>query len=281
MISFPFTKKKLLSLPPARRHKWIVKWLREIYDEIRSDTINETSLKLVYRNLTQLYTWIGIPSPDEKIPGSRRQWIEFISDAFHDHQQKTGLGLSEADLLPHVLTGDNISNHPWQARLSYKVALDNLRSAFNVGSVFRLIDASGFESVLMTAKTPGLENRQVEKTSMGSTGWIPQEKTNSLASRLKNLKEEGYRIIGLETVAGSHRYLDYSWPRQGIVVLGNEEYGLSESVLKVCDDFVHIPMSGYKNSINVANAFSVVAFHISALLSSSRKLSTHDISHQD
>ncbi len=265
MVSFPFTRKKLLSLPPARQHKWVVNWLREVYKDLISESISETSLNLVHRNLTQLHSWIGVPLPNPKIPQSRRKWIEFISDSFHDHQKKTGLGLAEADLLPHVLTGDKAIEQPWKAEVPYRVALDNLRSAFNVGSIFRLVDAAGFESLLMTSKTPGLENRQVEKTSMSTTGWIPQEKTDCLASNLQNLKDGGYRIIGIETVAASDHYLNYPWPQCGVVVLGNEEYGISESVLQACDDFVHIPMVGNKNSINVANAFAVIAFHICSL----------------
>ncbi len=269
MDSFPFTRKKLLSLPPARRHKWIANWLREIYVALIAEKVSETSFRLVLKNLEQLRTWIGFSGATVDHHESRKKWLEFISDAFHEHQKETGLGLAEHDLLPNVLKGDTYSRQPWIPSIPYQAALDNLRSAFNVGSIVRLIDATGFESITMTSKTPGLENRQVEKTAMGAAGWIPQKKSDQMPEDLIALKDQGYRIIGVETVADSSSYLSYPWPQQGVVVMGNEEYGISESVLHTCDDFVHIPMAGSKNSINVANAFAVIAFHICALKSGS------------
>ncbi|NQU63088.1 MAG: hypothetical protein HQ517_02225 [SAR324 cluster bacterium] len=243
--------------------------MRETYTSLISTQINEAALALVFNNLVQLRNWIGYPASILKIPTNRKYWLEFIADAFHEHQRATGLGLAEHDLLPHVLKGDRSSDQLWVPRLFYRVALDNLRSAFNVGSIMRLIDATGFESVMMTLKTPGLENKQVEKTAMGVASWIPQKKTDQMAADLRQLKVDGYHIIGVETVTGSASYQKYPWPKQGVVVMGNEEYGISQSILPVCDDFVHIPMSGHKNSINVANAFAVIAFHISALKSNS------------
>lgn len=266
MDSFPFTRKKLLSLPPARQHKWVAKWLKDVYSGLVSGTTSDAALEITFQNLAQLHVWMSIPSPsDAAPPEDRRGWIEFIADAFHEHQKMTGLGLSEPDLLPNVLTGDKASDKPWEPEIPYRVALDNLRSAFNVGSIFRLIDGAGFESILMSKKTPGPETRQVQKTAMGATKWIPGVKTDDLSSELMTLKDSGYHIIGLETVDGSENYRSYPWPRRGVVVVGNEEYGITGDALKACDDCVHIPMSGNKNSINVANAFAVVAFHICAL----------------
>jgi len=138
-----------------------------------------------------------------------------------------------------------------------------MRSAFNVGSIVRVVDAVGFESVMLSSATPGKEIGQVRKTAMGCTEWIPQTKHKDLGKALIRAKEEAYSVIGIETVEDSFSYAEYPWPGKGIVVLGNEEYGITEDVMQACDDFVHLPMSGNKNSVNVANAFAVIAFHIS------------------
>jgi tRNA G18 (ribose-2'-O)-methylase SpoU len=114
----------------------------------------------------------------------------------------------------------------------------------------------------LSGNTPGKENGQVRKTAMGSAEWIPQRKYKSLVYALKRAKKAGYAVIGIETIPDSLSYAEYLWPEKGIVVLGNEEYGITEDVMKACDDFVHLPMSGYKNSVNVANAFAVIAFHL-------------------
>ncbi|MCP4754449.1 MAG: RNA methyltransferase [Proteobacteria bacterium] len=265
MDSFPFTKKRFLSLPQARRHKWVAIWLKQIYRDLLDERVSSQSLDLLFRNYLRIQSWLGVSPPLQNKPSDNREWIEFISERFHDHRKKTGLGLAEPDFLPRVVTGDRDTDKPWKSRIPYRVALDSLRSAFNVGSIFRLTDGAGFESIMMNHRTPGKEHRQVKKAAMGSAEWIPQEKNENLASALKRSKISGYRIVGIETVANSSTYLEYPWPSKGIVVLGNEEFGLSKEVMETCDDFVHLPMFGKKNSINVANAFAVIAFHICSL----------------
>jgi 23S rRNA (guanosine2251-2'-O)-methyltransferase len=265
MHSFGFTKKRFTSLPPARRHKWVAAWLRKNYEELLAKPAGGQSLDRLFENYLAVKSWLKEPASFIKKPDSDRKWLEFVSDRFHEHQKKSGKGLAEANLLPKVSRGDRERKGPWKARMPYRVALDGIRSAFNVGSIIRVVDAVGFESILLSGNTPGKENLQVRKTAMGCAQWIPQQKYQKLASALKRAKKADYAVIGIETIPASFTYETYSWPEKGIVVVGNEEIGISEDVMKVCDGFVHLPMSGIKNSINVANAFSVVAFHISMI----------------
>ncbi|MBU3913911.1 hypothetical protein KKA14_00065 [bacterium] len=230
-----------------------------------NDTISGVSLEQAFKNYTQVLSWMDEETTFPEKICDRQQWIEFISDQYHIHRKKSGIGISEHDLLPHVIKGDRNVNTPWIPIFQHKVALDNLRSAFNVGSIFRLIDAVGFESVIIGGKTPGKENNQVRKAAMGATKWIPEEKSENLTASLNRYKTDDYVITGIETVAGSESYLEFPWPKKSIVVLGNEEYGLSRDVIKTCDQFVHLPMIGKKNSVNVANAFAVIAFHINSI----------------
>lgn len=260
--AFPLTKKRLLKQPLARRHKLVSQWLEELYLEAINSgfQVNKADepIKLSY---TYVLEWLGM---DDTIPDIKdnREWIEFISDQFHLHKRLSGIGLSEHNLLPRVATGDINTSDPWVPKVQYRVALDNLRSAFNVGSIFRQTDAVGFHSILIGGKTPGKENAQVQKTAMGCTEWIPQESCLDLDDRLLNLKEQGIPIIGIETVEGSKTHFDFPWPDKAIVVLGNEEYGLSKKIMRICDSFVHIPMLGRKNSVNVSNAFAAISFQI-------------------
>lgn len=262
MDSFPLTKKKLLQQPPARRQRIIADWLRQIYLKLLDQSMKPDSIEHTRINYVAVLAWIDEQPVNGIADIPVDHWIEFIADRFHYHKKKSGIGLSEHNFLPKVKTGDKTDNSPWKPLFRYKVALDNLRSAFNVGSIFRLVDGAGFESLIIGGCTPGKNNQQVSKTSMGSSQWIPQEKSNELPALLSSYQQSGFRIIGIETVERSESHLEFLWPQKGIVVLGNEEYGLSQKVLTVCDDFVHLPMFGRKNSINVANAFAVVAFHI-------------------
>jgi 23S rRNA (guanosine2251-2'-O)-methyltransferase len=265
MQSFPFTEKRLCAMPTARRHKWITIWLRTIYTDILGKRCDDRSLKRFFEKYLKIQSWLGQPVDTIVRPTSYLKWIEFVSDQFHEHRKLSGKGLAEADFLPKVATGDRSRGGRWTPGVPYRVALDNMRSAFNVGSIIRVIDAVRFESILLSGNAPGKEHAQVLKTAMGCADWIPQKRYKVLQYALKRAKNRGYAVIGIETIPESGSYLQFSWPEKGIVVLGNEEFGISEEVLKVCDDFVHLPMYGYKNSINVANAFAVIAFHISSI----------------
>lgn len=265
MESFPLSEKRLASMPAARRHKWVADWLRKIYADIQDNRYSEESLDLFFTKYLKIRAWLHFPPNAVRKPSSHRKWLEFVSQNFHEHRKLSGKGLSEPNFLPRVSRGDVINRGPWKPSIAYRVALDNIRSAFNVGSVIRVADAVGFESVLLSAKTPGKENGQVVKTSMGCAGWIPQRKYVRLQTALKRIKREGYPVIGIETIPASSVYSEFAWPEKGVVVLGNEEYGISEDVLAMCDDFVNLPMRGFKNSVNIANAFAVVAFHIADL----------------
>ena len=266
MNAFPFTRKRLLSLTDARQHKWISEWLKSVYKNILANRYELRSFELFMSEYKRICAWIKMDLPFHEPQEDKQDWIEFVSDRFHAHQLKRGKYLQEWDFLPKVSVGDIGSQGPWDPALGYKIACDNLRSAFNVGSIFRLVDAVGFMAVITGGKTPGKDHRHVKKASMGSVNWIPQEEAENLANELKLQKEKGYFVIGLETIQTSKSYLDFNWPEKGIIVLGNEEYGMSSSVMHVCDEFVHLPMLGRKNSINVANAISVVAFHVSSML---------------
>lgn len=261
MDAFPLTREKLLKQPVARRHKLVCQWLKSQYLQTLETPRSQKEMAYFLANYLQLLQWLG-ESTLLCEPQSQREILEFLSDRYHYHKQKSGIGFAEHNLLPRVIRGDKPGDAPWKASLSYRVALDNIRSAFNVGSIVRVADAVGFEGVITGGMTPNMEHPQVIKTAMGCTDWIPREHAEHLPDLLEHLKTQGSSIIGIETVAGSHNHIAFPWPSKGVVVMGNEEYGLSTPVLAVCDSFVHLPMQGRKNSINVANAFAVIAFHI-------------------
>jgi tRNA G18 (ribose-2'-O)-methylase SpoU len=192
--------------------------------------------------------------------------VECLANLYHKHQTLTGLGIREYDLLPQIRQGDRITDEPWIAKIRYKVALDNFRSAFNVGSIFRVCDAVGFEEVILGGYSPAKINPRVKKTAMGSTEWIPESISSDLPNVLSKHSLAGYEIIGLETVADTVVVDQFKWPERGVIVIGNEENGISQAVMTSCTKFVSIPMYGRKNSLNVANAFSIVAYSISSSL---------------
>ncbi len=219
---------------------------------------------IISTQYNQILDWMGIESfipPQDK---DTTIWIETLSDRIHLHRLATGVVIRDHNLLEPVNKPDRKHASP-NTDFECKIALDGMRSLFNVGSIFRTAEAAGFKSIIL-GNTLGKEHPNVKKTAMGSHSLIQQEKTEDLAGKLFEEKKNGFHIIGVETIKNSRPYYDLIWEQKTIVVFGNEEYGISSHVCRACDEFTHIPMFGNKNSINVANAASVICFDIATSL---------------
>jgi len=265
MDGFGFTKKKLTSLSFETRHKHIIKWLSASYQKLTTNRLSPASLDLFADQYNTILSWSGMDPFIKPKKNNTRPWIEAISDSIHHHRSIIGSTVRDYDLPAAVQTIDKgIAGNPID--LDCHVALDGLRSLFNVGSIFRTCEAAGFNSIIL-GNIPGKEHPGVRKTAMGAEEWIEQESTKDLGKTLLEKKKHGYKIIGIETVKGARPFYDIPWSKQTVIVFGNEEYGISSHVMSTCDEFVYIPMLGKKNSINVAGAVSVIGFQIVSCLS--------------
>jgi len=266
-IFFPFTKKKFLRLQPVTRHKWLINWLTKFYQRLITNRINPEIILLFSSEYLKVLQWLNLSFKKISKSNNNRAWVEYVSDAIHFHRLQAGISPKDHDLLNYtqakINNSDGLQNNIQP--LDYHVALDRFRSLFNIGAMYRISDAAGFNSIIL-GHSPGSENASVKKTAMGAEKWIKSKTTNDFATTLIGQKEEGYKIIGIETIKDSINYNDFQWPRKAVIVFGNEEYGISRHILRICDHFVHIPMYGRKNSINVANAASVIMFHIAGKL---------------
>ena len=147
-------------------------------------------------------------------------------------------------------------------RMPVHVILDNLRSAFNVGSIIRTADCALAGRIICTGITASPPHKKLDKTSMGALSYVPVEYEQSALSAVKKLKEQNIPIIALELTNKSKDIWDFEFPLPAGLVLGNEALGVSLEILKEADHIIEIPMLGYKNSINVSVAFGVVLYEI-------------------
>jgi 23S rRNA (guanosine2251-2'-O)-methyltransferase len=144
------------------------------------------------------------------------------------------------------------------------VLLDNIRSAWNVGSILRSADGFGFSHAYLCGITPTGDNEAVTKTSLGAEDSVPWSHHKDAVKLAKGLKTEGWRIYVLEEdvrgveigLAGTAA----SGPRPEVLVIGNEVTGVDPELLELCDQVFYIPMRGEKRSFNVAIAFGIAAF---------------------
>ncbi|MCF7853409.1 MAG: RNA methyltransferase [Candidatus Pacebacteria bacterium] len=144
--------------------------------------------------------------------------------------------------------------------LPLTVVLDRLRSAFNVGNIFRLADAVRAERVITCGYTASPPHPKLAKTARGCDMLVPSSYHQDATEAIAQLKDEGYRTYAVETVAGAPPV--WSWkPRfPAAVLLGNEALGITKEALTHCDECVQVPCYGVKNSINVANCAAVVLY---------------------
>jgi tRNA G18 (ribose-2'-O)-methylase SpoU len=142
------------------------------------------------------------------------------------------------------------------------VILDNLRSAFNVGSVFRTADGALVEKVVTCGYTAHPPHAKLEKTALGTLASVPWEHRPSAADAARDMRGRGVPVVALETTSRSCPLWEFHFPLPVCLLLGNEALGVSPEALALADEIVEIPCFGYKNSINVAVAFGIAAAEI-------------------
>jgi tRNA(Leu) C34 or U34 (ribose-2'-O)-methylase TrmL len=156
--------------------------------------------------------------------------------------------------------------------------VDNVRSAWNVGSIFRTADGTGIKKLHLCGITPTPENARVGKTALGAELCVPWAQANNSLVLAGRLKVEGYRIWALEdTPEAVPLYeMELSSEMQPLIlIVGNEVCGVDPGLLSLCDQVLAIPMLGKKQSYNVAVAFGMAAsflFYCHSLSHGSRKI---------
>ena len=142
------------------------------------------------------------------------------------------------------------------------LVLDNLRSAFNVGALFRVADTARLAGLLTCGHTAHPPHPRLDKTALGSLDYVAGEHFPTTEEAVGRLREDGVPVWALETTSRSRHYARVSYPRPVALVLGNEALGVQPSVLESCDELVEVPVFGFKNSLNVAAAAAVVVYEI-------------------
>lgn len=147
------------------------------------------------------------------------------------------------------------------------ILLHNVRSAHNVGSIFRTADAAGVSTVYLSGYTPrpldrfGRAQKEIAKTALGAERFLTWEYAMTPDAIVKKLRADGYRIIGVEQEARSRDYRSFKPKGKSLYVFGNEVRGLSKSLRDMCDELIEIPMRGEKESLNVAVAAGIILFN--------------------
>lgn len=248
------TIRKLLTLKESTRHRKMVAVLKELEGEISRDkTLNTTYIK---------------------------ELLDIINRDFNNARIKelsnSPLSLRSINSIRHIIMG-SLSMEPseWdfyspedgegeREILPISIYLDDLRSPFNIGSLFRTSECFGIEKVLLSKDTTSPEHKRAIRTSMGCIERVEWQVIDPS-------KIEG-PIFALEL--GGTPIDEFEFPKKGTVIIGSEELGVSPENLKLCDSSfgrVTIPLYGNKSSLNVASATAILLQRWSEYLKRSKK----------
>lgn len=182
-----------------------------------------------------------------------RALAEFHADSpVKDDQILLRIGDGSADADPAYLS----------TAAQITVVADNLRSVFNVGSLFRVCECLAIGELILCGISPDPSHPNMEKTALGTCSKVKWNKADSCVEAVRNLRDKGNRIYALETAEPSKSVFEAEFSLPMALVAGNEALGIDPCVLKLCDEIVHLPVLGWKNSLNVSVATSVALYQI-------------------
>jgi 23S rRNA (guanosine2251-2'-O)-methyltransferase len=148
------------------------------------------------------------------------------------------------------------------------VLVHNIRSAHNVGSIFRTSDSIGVSHIYISGYSPTPLDRwkrpvkEIAKTALGAEMTIPWEYISDAKDVIRLAKEKGFDVVGVEQNDKSVDYKDFDPKEKTLIIMGEEVGGINKEIINECDAIIEIPMYGNKESLNVSVAFGVVMYRL-------------------
>lgn len=140
--------------------------------------------------------------------------------------------------------------------------LENVRSAYNVGSVFRTADAFLIEAIYITGYTAKPPHKEIKKTALGAEETVDWKYFSNAGEAIGHLKSNDYKVYAVEQVENSISLEKFKATDKVAVIFGNEVTGVEQSTIALCDGTIEIPQLGMKHSLNIATAAGVVLWEL-------------------
>ncbi len=254
------SKEAFLALNEAMALRALIDALQEVEAHWDKASLKQESLEQLFERLTWAKEHRSprvsqLSSLLQRIPQdpSYHQFMSLVTPIERAH----GRGLSDGDM--KVKTDDRST--AIAPKLPIVLIVDNLRSAFNVGSIFRTAECFGAAHLYLCGYTARPDQEKLKKAAMGTDALVSWSWHARIEEVLETLKRDAYRIYALETSEGAEVLGDYVFkPGKTAFIFGNERYGVEEQVLKSCDGILEIPCQGQKNSLNVALSLGVALY---------------------
>lgn len=144
----------------------------------------------------------------------------------------------------------------------FYIIAHNIRSLYNVGTIFRTADGLGATKIFFTGYTGHPPRNEISKVALGAEENVDWEHQGDINFIIEKLKKDGVKIISMETGEGAIDYIKFKPKFPLAIIIGNEVEGISPEILKKSDKIISIPMHGKKESLNVGIALGVVGYFI-------------------
>lgn len=144
------------------------------------------------------------------------------------------------------------------------LVLENIRSAYNVGSVFRTSDAFLVEAIYITGYSAKPPHKEIKKTALGAEETVDWQHFANAAEAIAVLRQKDYNVYAAEQAEGSYKLnaISFEADEKIAVIFGNEVTGVEQSTIALCDGCLEIPQLGMKHSLNIATAAGVVLWEL-------------------
>ena len=144
------------------------------------------------------------------------------------------------------------------------VVLENIRSAYNVGSVFRTADAFLVEAIYITGYSAKPPHKEIKKTALGAEEAVSWKYFKTAADAIEELRIKKYKVYAVEQAEDSYKLhaAGFKQNEKIAIVFGNEVTGIEQSTIDLCDGCIEIPQLGMKHSLNIATAAGVVLWEL-------------------
>lgn len=138
--------------------------------------------------------------------------------------------------------------------------LDNVRSLYNVGAIFRTSDAVLLKKLYLCGISGTPPRKEISKTALGAEELVPWEYSDDAVKIIKKLKKAGVKIVAVELAKGAVLYNEAKYDFPVCFVLGHEVEGISDEVMREVDMAIYLPMLGRANSLNVATCYGIIVY---------------------
>ncbi|HPB18439.1 MAG TPA: RNA methyltransferase [Candidatus Cloacimonas sp.] len=242
-----------------------IKALDKLIGVLEQNLANPESRIQIIEHILNLRALIEMPIPEDL-----QFFLKELNPRLSPHQLLNKIffyrqGALRKDSQMAIPTREGKNTIDWEIRQKAKqitVICDNLRSVFNVGSLFRTSECLGIGKIMLCGITPTPEHSNMPKTAMGTEKIVAWSYFSNTSEAIASCHQEGLFIYALETVDKAKSVFEAAYQFPLAVVIGNEALGIESSILELCDEFITLPQLGWKTSLNVGVAAGITLYQI-------------------